>query len=56
VRRILHKDLNLQELSDRDMAHRSTVDERVIGILLDDGIILMTDEAHFQQTEFSLLG
>jgi hypothetical protein len=41
VRRILHLDLNsnpykmvtLQELSDRDMANRSTVAERVIGIL-----------------------
>jgi hypothetical protein len=44
VRRILHKNLNfhpynnmavVQELSDRDMANRSTVAEHVIGILLD---------------------
>jgi hypothetical protein len=37
LRRILHKDpysmVVEQELSDRDMANRSTVDERLIGIL-----------------------
>jgi hypothetical protein len=37
----------VEELSDHDMASRSTVAERLIGILSDDGIILMTDEAHF---------
>jgi hypothetical protein len=36
----------LQGLSDRDMANRSTVAERLIGILF-DVIILMTDETHF---------
>jgi hypothetical protein len=56
MRRILHKDLNfhlykmvvVMELSDRDMANRSTVAERLIGILSDDVIIIMRDEAHFQ--------
>jgi hypothetical protein len=54
VRGILHKDLNfnpykmvVQELRDRDMANRSTVAERLIGILSDDVIILTTDEAYF---------
>jgi hypothetical protein len=55
VRRISQKDLNLhshkmamvQELSDRDMANRSRVVERLIGILPDDVIILTIDEAHF---------
>jgi hypothetical protein len=37
----------VQELSDRDMANRSTIAERLLGILCDDVIILMTDEAHF---------
>jgi hypothetical protein len=37
----------VQELSDRDMANRSTVAERLIWSLCDDIIILMTDEAHF---------
>jgi hypothetical protein len=37
----------VQELSDRDMANRSTVPERLIGILFGDVIILMTDKAHF---------
>jgi hypothetical protein len=37
----------VQELRDRDMTNPSTVVERVIGILSDDIIILMTDEAHF---------
>jgi hypothetical protein len=48
VRRILHKDLSFQELSDRNMAHRSTpaVAEHLIGIL-SNVIILMTDNAHF---------
>jgi hypothetical protein len=67
--RILHKDLKfrryktvvvVQGLSDRDMANRSRIAERLIGILFYDFIILMTDEAHFhlsscQQTEFPLL-
>jgi hypothetical protein len=58
VRRNLHKDLNfhpcgmvvVQELSDCTMANHSTrtVAECLIGILLDDVIILMTDSAHFQ--------
>jgi hypothetical protein len=55
VRRILHKDLNshpykivdVQELSDGDMANRSRVAERLIGNLSDDVIILMTDQAYF---------
>jgi hypothetical protein len=53
--RILHKDLNfqpykmvVQELSDCDMANCSTVAKRFIGILSDNVIILMTDEAHFR--------
>jgi hypothetical protein len=37
----------VQELSDRDMANHSTVAERLIGILSDDVIILLTDETHF---------
>lgn len=53
VRRILHKDLNFnpckmvmaQELSNHDMANRSTVAVCLIGIL-SDVIILMTDVAH----------
>jgi hypothetical protein len=69
VGRILHKDLNfhlykmvaVQELSDRDMANRSTVAERLIGILSDDVIILMTVVALpliwlCHRTEFSLFG
>jgi hypothetical protein len=36
----------VQELRDRDMANRSTVAERLIGILSDD-VILMTDDAYF---------
>jgi hypothetical protein len=40
----------VQELSDRDMANCSTVAERLIRILSDDPIILMTDEAHFSLT------
>jgi hypothetical protein len=55
VRRILHKDLNfcpykmavVQELSDCDMANRGTVAGCLIGILSDNVITLMTDEAHF---------
>jgi hypothetical protein len=39
--------LVVQELSDHDMANRSTVAERLIGILSDHVVILMTDEAHF---------
>jgi hypothetical protein len=38
----------MQELSDRDMANHSMVVEHLTGILSDDVIILMTDEAHFQ--------
>jgi hypothetical protein len=37
----------MQELSDHDMANRSMVVEHLTRILLDDAIILMTDEAHF---------
>jgi hypothetical protein len=37
----------VQELRDRDTVNRSTVAERVIGILSKDVIILMTDESHF---------
>jgi hypothetical protein len=55
VRRILKKDLNfhankmvvVQELRDCDMANSSTIAERLIRILSDNVIILMTDEAHF---------
>jgi hypothetical protein len=55
ARRILHKGLNfhpykmvvVRELSDLDMANRRAVAERLIGILRDDVIILMTDDAHF---------
>jgi hypothetical protein len=36
----------VQQLSDRDMANRSRVAERLIGILSDD-VIHMTDEAQF---------
>jgi hypothetical protein len=51
----------VQELSECDMANRSMVAERVIGILSKDVIILITDDSHFhlsgsQQTELSLLG
>jgi hypothetical protein len=54
VRKILHKDLNfhpykmmvVHELSDRDIANRSTVVELLIGNLSDDVIILMTYEVH----------
>jgi hypothetical protein len=38
----------VQELRNRDMTTRSTVAERVIGILSKDIIILMTDESHFR--------
>jgi hypothetical protein len=37
----------VQELSDRDMANRSTAVEHLAGILSDDVIILMAGEAHF---------
>jgi hypothetical protein len=37
----------VQELSDHDTENSSTVAEHLIGILSDDVIILMTDEAHF---------
>jgi hypothetical protein len=37
----------MQELADHGMANRSAVAERLIGILCDDVIILLTDEAHF---------
>jgi hypothetical protein len=37
----------VQELSDRDLANCRTVAERLIGILSDDLIILMTYEAPF---------
>jgi hypothetical protein len=55
VSRILRKDLTfhpykmvaVQGISDRDVANRSTVTERLIGILSDAAITLMTDEAHF---------
>jgi hypothetical protein len=55
VRRILHKDINfhpykvvlVQELSDCDMANRSTLAEHLIRILSNNVIFLMTDEAHF---------
>jgi hypothetical protein len=43
----LYKMVVVQELSDRDMAKCSTVAERLIRILSDDVVILMTDEAHF---------
>jgi hypothetical protein len=43
----------VQELSDRDMGNHSTVAERLIGILSDDVIILMTDEAHFHHLAVS---
>jgi hypothetical protein len=36
----------VQELSDRDMANRSTVADRLNGNLSDDVINLMTDETH----------
>jgi hypothetical protein len=35
----------VNELNDRDMANRSTIAERLIGIFPDDVIILMIDEA-----------
>jgi hypothetical protein len=38
----------VQETIDRDVANRSTVTERLIGILSDDAIILMAAEAHFR--------
>jgi hypothetical protein len=38
----------VQGLSVRDVANRSRVAERLIRILSDDVIILMTDEAHLQ--------
>jgi hypothetical protein len=38
----------VQELSNRDMANHSMVVEHLTGILSDDVIILMTNEAHFQ--------
>jgi hypothetical protein len=55
MRRILQKDKNfhsykivvVQELSVCDMANCSMVAERLIRILSDNVIILMTDEAHF---------
>jgi hypothetical protein len=69
VRRILHKGLNfhphpkvvVQELSDHDMAIRRMVAERLIRILSDDVIILMTVEAYFHLSgcanrQLSLLG
>jgi hypothetical protein len=37
----------VQELSDGVMANHSMVAERLIRILFNDVIILMTDEAHF---------
>jgi hypothetical protein len=37
----------VQELSDHDMANCSIAAERLIGILSNNVIILMTDEAHF---------
>jgi hypothetical protein len=53
--RILHKNLNfylykiviVQKLSDRDMANRNTIAERLVGTLSDYVIILKTNEAHF---------
>jgi hypothetical protein len=36
----------VKKLSDRDMANRSTVADRLIGNLSDDIINLTTDEAH----------
>jgi hypothetical protein len=41
-----------QQLSDRDMTNRDTVAERLIGILSDDVIIRVTDEAHFHKQNF----
>jgi hypothetical protein len=41
-----------QELSDRDMANRNTITELLIGILSDDVIILVTNEAHFDKQNF----
>jgi hypothetical protein len=37
----------VQELSDRDIANRSTVAEHLVGILSDYVIISKTNEAHF---------
>jgi hypothetical protein len=37
----------VKELSDHDMANHSMVAERLIEILSNDVIFLMTDEAHF---------
>jgi hypothetical protein len=39
--------LLVHELSDRNMANRNMVAQHLIGILSDNVIILMTDEAHF---------
>jgi hypothetical protein len=50
VRKILHKDLNFRLYKMavvRDMTSRSTVVERLIGILPNDIIILTPDDAHF---------
>jgi hypothetical protein len=60
MRRILHKNLNfhlykivvVQNLSDHDMATHSMVAECLIGILSNDVIILMTDEAHFHSSGY----
>jgi hypothetical protein len=41
----------VQELSDRDMANHSTVDEFLIRILSDHVIIHMTDEANFHLSD-----
>jgi hypothetical protein len=45
----------VQELSDRDMANRRAVAERLIRISSDDAIALMTAEAHFHLSGRSLL-
>jgi hypothetical protein len=42
----------VQELIDRDIQNRSKVAERLIGILSDDVIVLMTDEARFHFSGF----
>jgi hypothetical protein len=44
------KIVTVQELSDGDMANRSTVAEHLIGILSDDVIILMADKGHFHSS------
>jgi hypothetical protein len=41
-----------QELSDLVMANRSRVAKCLIGILRDNNIILMTEEAHFHLSDF----